>query len=645
MMRSLFAGVSGIRNHQTWLDIIGNNIANVNTIGYKSSRATFAEALAQTLRFATGPHGTFGGTNPMQVGLGLRLMSVDTQFQQGAFETTGNYTDLAIQGSGLFVVSDGTQKYFTRSGAFTIDADGYLTAQGGTLRVQGYMANQLGSIANNMAPTDIQIPFGMKAPAQATENISFFCNLDAESTESTASLTSAGTTGVTAVSGEAVNGAGGTHTITITGANATQGSGMGGNSTGGAMTADMELGADLGVTDVSNFQITVDGGAAVTIAGLTLTGTNPSTVQDLINAINAQVTGVTASLDASGEIKLTRDWYGSGTSVSLSGDIADQVFNFGGAWSYTDGLASTLQAADVFTPSTGGSSVTTNLQIEADENTGLMTNITGLGSGGVTIYAPPSTSSPPGGLAAGTLVVETEDTNHATSIVTYDSLGAEHVITFTFTKTAELNVWTWEASVDEPAQVIGGNTGTITFNEDGSLQAFNYDNGALAFSFNPNNGAESAVNVRLDAGTVGGVDGITQFASPTTTIAQTQDGYAMGDLVNIYIDQNGTIVGAFSNDQNITLAQIVLADFHNPQGLLKEGGNLYRISANSGDPVYGQAQTDFNSTVNSGYVEMSNVELAKEFADMIIAQRGFQASARVITTADQLLAEVVGLKR
>jgi len=143
MMRSLFAGVSGIRNHQTWLDIIGNNISNVNTVGYKSSRATFAEALAQTLRSATGPHDDFGGTNPMQVGLGLKLMSVDTQFQQGAFETTGNYTDLAIQGKGFFIVSDGSQMFFTRSGAFNLDADGFLTAQGGSLRVQGYMANQM----------------------------------------------------------------------------------------------------------------------------------------------------------------------------------------------------------------------------------------------------------------------------------------------------------------------------------------------------------------------------------------------------------------------------------------------------------------------------------------------------------------------
>lgn len=641
MMRSLFAGVSGIRNHQSWLDVIGNNIANVNTIGFKSSRATFAEALAQTLQPATGPHDNFGGTNPMQIGLGLKLMSVDTQFQQGAFESTGNYTDLAIEGDGLFVVSDGNQRFFTRSGAFNIDADGYLTAQGGSLRVQGYMANQLGIVANNMAPGDIQIPFGMKAPASATSEISLYCNLDAEATESTATLVNAGTTGVTSVSGEAVNGAGGTHTITITGNNATQGSGLGANSTGNPLTGTETLGPDLGVTDFSDFEITVDGGTAVAITGLTAT----NTVEDLINAINAQVSGVTASLDASGEVLITRDWYGNGTSIALSGDIADQVFDFAGAWTYTDGLASTLQATDVFTPSYGGSAITTLLQLKADDNTGLITGIEDLGGGGVTVYAAPSTTNPPGGLAAGTLTIDTEDTTHATSIVTYDSLGAQHVVTLTFTKTATPNDWIWEAEVEGPGQVISGNTGTVTFNDDGSLDSFNYDSGVLAFSFNPNNGANPVVSIDINPGTIDGVDGITQFASPTTTIVQTQNGYGMGDLANIFIDENGTIIGSFTNDQNITLAQIVLGNFHNPQGLLKEGSNLYRISANSGDPIYGLPQVDFGASVNSGYVEMSNVELSKEFADMIIAQRGFQASARVITTADLLLEEVVRLKR
>jgi flagellar hook protein FlgE len=638
MMRSLLAGVSGIQNHQSWLDIIGNNIANVNTIGFKMSRASFAEILTQTVKSATAPHGSYGGTNPMQIGLGMKLMSIDTQFQQGTFEATGNYTDLAIQGDGFFVLSDGDQKYFTRSGAFNIDANGYLIAQGGSMRVQGYMANQLGQIANNLAPGDIKIPFGMKAPAKATTELSLYCNLDAEATDSTATLLNAGDTGVTMVSGEAINGAGGTHTVTITGNNATQGSGTGQAAAGTLQLSDSL--SDAGVTTFDDFQVTVDGGVPVSITGLDAN----DTIQDLINAINAQVSGVTASFDdANGQVVLTRDYYGAGTSISMSGDIFDQIFDGGaggGAWStnWTDGTNSDLVAVDSFVPSNGGSAIETTLTLQADENTGLVTNITDLGGGGVTIFAAD-------GLAAGTLVVDTEDTSHTTSIVTYDSLGGEHVLDITFTKTATPNLWLWEVGIEEPAQAISGGTGTVSFNNDGSLQAFNYDGGVLSFSYNPNNGAAPVVSIDLKPGTVGGVDGITQFASPTTTIVQNQDGYGMGDLTSIFIDENGTIMGSFSNDQTLTLAQIVLANFNNPQGLHKEGGNLYRASANTGDAIYGLPQTNLGSTIYSGYVEMSNVDLSKQFADMIVAQRGFQASARVITTSDMLLEEVVRLKR
>lgn len=646
MMRSLFAAVSGIQNHQTWMDVIGNNIANVNTVGFKGSRATFAEMLAQTLHPATGPTGNYGGTNPIQVGLGMRLMTVDTLFNQGTFESTGNYTDLAIQGSGLFVVSDGSQRFFTRSGAFSIDADGYLTAQGGTMRVQGYMANQSGAIANNLVPGDIQIPFGMKAPASATTELALYCNLDAEATDSTATLVNAGTTGVSTVSGEALDGAGGTHTVTIVGSNATQGVGTGTNAGGLVLDVTTSLGdVALGITNFDDFEITVDGGAAVPITGLSAT----SNIGNLIDAINAQASGVEASL-VGGEIQITRDWYGSATSITMSGDIFDRVLDNGsggGAWSanWVDGLASTLVATDSFVPSYGGAAIVTNLTLEADETTGLITNITDLGGGGITVYAAPSTISPPGGLDAGTLVIDTDDTTHTTSIITYDSLGDEHALNITFTKTATDNMWNWEGNVDEPAQTISGNTGMVTFNNDGTLESFNFDGGVLSFSFNPNNGAAPVVSIDLNAGTVGGVDGMTQFSGPTTTIVQNQNGYGMGDLIDITIDENGTILGAFSNDQILTLAQIVLADFHNVQGLLKEGNNLYRVSANSGDAIYGLSQSNLDSSIHSGYVEMSNVDLSKQFADMIIAQRGFQASARTITTADRMLDEVLRMKR
>jgi len=638
MMRSLFAGVSGIQNHQSWLDVIGDNIANVNTIGFKGSRATFADMLSQTLSSATAPHGTYGGTNAIQVGLGMKLSSVDIQFQQGTFESTGNFTDLAIQGNGFFVLSDGSQKYFSRSGAFNIDADGYLTAQGGSLRVQGYMADQLGTLANNLAPSDIQVPFGMKAPASATTKMGLYCNLDAEATDSTATLINAGTTGITTVSGEAMNGAGGTYTLEITGSNATQGSGVTANGLSLTGTETLE---SLGVDEVDNLTITVDGGIPKTLEGLS-TG---MTVTQLVQAITDQVSGVTASLNGSGEIVLTRDYHGSSQTIDVTESpagtgtsIVDTLF---AGYSYTAGSDSSL-ALDAtnsgFVPNGSTTSLPLNVTFDTDENTGLVTGINGVGGGGISIFAA-------NGLDAGTLMLDTEDTTHTTSIVTYDSLGGEHVVDITFTKTATPNVWDWEIGVEEPAQIISGNTGQVTFDDSGALKSFTYDNGVLSFSFNPNNGAAPVVSIELDGGTIGGVDGITQFASPTTTIVQEQNGYGMGELTDVFIDENGTVIGSFSNDQSLTLAQIVLADFNNAQGLTKEGGNLYRVSSNTGDPIYGLPLSNFGSTIYSGYVEKSNVDLAKQFADMIVAERGFQACSRVITVADRLLEEVTRLKR
>ncbi|MDZ7262637.1 MAG: flagellar hook-basal body complex protein, partial [candidate division KSB1 bacterium] len=179
MMRSLYAGVSGLRNHQVRMDVIGNNIANVNTIGFKAGRVTFKEALSQTLAGASRPSGDLGGTNPMQVGLGMSIGSIDTLFVQGSLESTGQMTDLAIQGDGFFIVSDGKQRYYTRVGAFGFGADGRLVYTANGLAVQGRMADANGVIATGATIGDIVLPFGQKAPAKATTSVDFSGNLDA----------------------------------------------------------------------------------------------------------------------------------------------------------------------------------------------------------------------------------------------------------------------------------------------------------------------------------------------------------------------------------------------------------------------------------------------------------------------------------
>ena len=173
MWRSLYSGISGLRNHQASMDVIGNNIANVNTTAFKSSRMTFADAMSQTISYGKGPSGDMGGKDPMQIGIGMKVASIDTNFNQGVMQTTNMTTDLALEGEGFFVASDGRSNSYTRAGAFQIDADGNLLSQGGGLFIQGKAALTDGSSPSGGTIGNIKIPFGQKSPANATSE---YCN-------------------------------------------------------------------------------------------------------------------------------------------------------------------------------------------------------------------------------------------------------------------------------------------------------------------------------------------------------------------------------------------------------------------------------------------------------------------------------------
>ncbi len=186
MMRSLYAGVSGLQNHQTRMDVIGNNISNVNTIGFKKGRVNFQDMLSQTMSGAARPTEDLGGVNPKQVGLGMTVASIDTIHTQGSLQTTGVMTDVAIQGNGFFVMKNGDKEFFTRAGAFGIDETGLLVNPANGLKVQGWMAQQVEgtTILNTAADVgDITIPVGGKDPASATSEVSLACNLDKRTTE------------------------------------------------------------------------------------------------------------------------------------------------------------------------------------------------------------------------------------------------------------------------------------------------------------------------------------------------------------------------------------------------------------------------------------------------------------------------------
>ncbi len=223
----------------------------------------------------------------------------------------------------------------------------------------------------------------------------------------------------------------------------------------------------------------------------------------------------------------------------------------------------------------------------------------------------------------------------------FDSQGNPITLEMTFTNT-EPNKWTWSMS-SATGTINAGQTGTIEFNPDGTLKQFAYDGGATNFQMTTGLGT-SDLAIDLNIGTPNMQSGVTQNYSSTSEVRnKSQDGWAAGTVSSWEIDKNGYVNAKFSNNKMLVLGQVMMAEFNNPAGLVKCGDSMYDISGNSGSPVI--VASGGTSNINVGALEGSNVDLPEEFTKMIVAQRGFQSNARVITTSDEILNEVVNLKR
>jgi flagellar hook protein FlgE len=411
MMRSMFSAISGLKNHQTFMDVVGNNIANVNTTGFKQSRVTFQDILSQTLRPASGPQNGRGGVNPEQVGLGVVLGGVETVQSQGTLQSTGKVTDMAIQGDGYFVVSDGRQSFYTRDGAFDLGVDGTLLNPASGLKVMGWQANPVtGVVDTTLPPTSINIPVGAGMTGKASTSLTTAGNLDAN----------------TAASG----------------------------------------------------------------------------------------------------------------SVPLSATV-------------------------------------------------------------------------------------------------YDSLGNSHQLTITFAKPSPTaNSWTYTVA-DSTGQPVTSSGNTLAFTPEGK-----YDttaNTPSTLTLNVTNGATTPETFTLD------LSQLTQLSSASNLTSNT-DGASAGSLTTFAVGSSGEITGVYSNGYKQPLGQIAMASFQNPSGLMKAGGNLFSTSPNSGNASIGTPDSNGRGQIATGFLEGSNVDLAQQFTNMIMAERGFQANSRVITTSDEILQDLVNIK-
>jgi len=698
MMQSLNSGISGLSSLQSEMNVIGNNISNVSTTGYKASRITFQDALSQTLNGATAPGAMatgLGGTNPLQMGLGVGIGSIDTQFGQGNLQTTGNTTDLAIQGSAFFVVANGPDKSFTRDGSFSLDANGHLVMPGSGLILQGYNADGNGVIPSTAVATDLTIPYNTQAPAKATTEVDFSRNLNSNSAADGTVTTSGkflaptdGTMALTSLSNaqgqplliqatdnltfSALNvGTGKTVTASFpvvagttlnqlaaslqTFLSTTAGS-AGTAVTVNAATGQLQIQA--GATAISQFQVS------------TVRPTSDSLVANAFSYPSTIPSGTTQSSEAFLRPAVATDLMSNvvdsnGASLGLAtGDTIGISGSVGGAATTQGTLAytaGTTRMGDLLTaiqnqfklPQTDGTlennpTVSLNAPGAAnniDEGAIVVRGLPGTAFAltNLSIQATdpnPAASAAPANFNANTAFTPTQKATDAgsvtTSITAYDANGAPHNISVTFTKSQVTDQWYWKAAVAGTEQIDSGGSGKLTFGADGTVSSFTFDDNSGKLTIDPKDGAVPMA-IDLNPGSSGQFTGLTQFDAASTAAATNQDGHTMGSLQSISIGTDGIITGQFSNGVTQSLAQVEVADFTNPEGLTKESDSVYGQSPNSGEPVYGRPGSQSTSTIASGSLEGSNVDLAAQLTEMITTQQAYSANAKVITTSSQML--------
>ncbi len=670
MMRSLFSGVAGLKTHQTRMDVIGNNIANVNTTAYKAQNMVFSDLLYQQTQAATGANASTGrgGTNPRQIGLGAKTAAISTAItRQGSAQSTNNPFDIMITGESFFVVNNGTQNFFTRDGSFTIDGAGNLVMASTGFKVMGWQVDpETGDIRPDVVSA-LQV--------MNKDNLT----VGAEST------TRAYASGILDKNDTNVNSPGGR-----------------------VMT--LHFYDNLGYDYTAKFSIHSTG--AEGRYRIKLDDIVDADSVSLVKKYNLNNIEQIASFGNNQPPKEVSAVYTMNSNASYDAAKNAYTVNFANSeilTGYEDHALFKVAGDNVkmVTTLTTGSTVAANTDITMEGKVTL--NKSQLqGKPYNLIYendkwytkddkGNPVEITDEAGWKSALQGIEGMDT------VTIPAGGVETQgsdVTITFQQTFKTNqesTWTGtafattlkntEANQDEILErvynltqgtdgktfsinyVAPGGTAQITSSEDngGFELVYDVDNG----TFVSINGADSAtLSFQGAASTLTG-DSVSlthfsnidiDFTSTTmlnngkvTTIgadpgagdeANTGIGRKYGELIGIEVGQDGKITASYDNGISKLLGQIAVANFANAAGLSKAGNNLYSATMNSGEfDGVGSDITADGGTMESGVLEMSNVDLSSEFTEMITTQRGFQANSRIITTSDSLLEELVNLKR
>lgn len=695
-VRSMYAGVSGLKNFQQQLDVIGNNIANSQTPGYKASRVTFQDLLSQTMTSATGGvEGGRGGTNPQQIGLGSTIGSIDTDATQGSILVTGRITDLAIQGEGFFSVTDGDGTYYTRAGAFSIDENGYFVSNTSGMKARGYNA-----VAGNLEalPGVLQVPVGIVIEATPTTSVDMVGNLDAGSeqigsihetgsfwaVEETADDNDleglyangnldnqiSGLANLTSTVTVTVDDGGGPNTYTYTYTTSANPATAGRFNSLADLAAAMENDFGGGGTgDFASVSLNADGALefldCATLGTTVAVSSNNTSLNAALLTLNEPV-----SVPLNGDLISDEFSHRAEETDLLSNLRNDQGTDLGLATGNTVNIAGTIGGvtpiASTWTIPAGATLADYANQIQTEFGiTNQADNVKMNALGKMQIYADGGSDYALSNLdisisgntefndifdgTTGNWAKTRDATdNHTMSFIAYDSVGTAHTVTWKLNIRDEAggsNQWVWDVSsvttATGVADSIPNNSGVVSFASTGALQSFS----PTTIIVDPAGSVGDNMEIVLNPGTALSTDGLVCFDSESSARLVNGDGYTAGELEGISINEAGLITGNFTNGQNQALGQLALALFDNPAGLRKAGDNTYIETLNSGAATEGVAGAAGRGVIIPSALEGSNVDLAAEFVNMITAQRGYQTNARVVTASDKMLQELVGLVR
>ncbi|MCG8406216.1 MAG: flagellar hook-basal body complex protein [Phycisphaerales bacterium] len=560
---ALFTGLSGLNASQFRLDIIGDNIANINTTGFKGSRTLFQTQFARTLTAGTKPGDSQGGTNPAQIGLGASVGAIQRTFTPGSVETTGVPSDLAIEGDGFFVLrTPENESVYSRDGAFTLSADNRLISADGFF-VQGFSVNSDFELIPG-AVGDVSIPVGILTTARATTEADLEGTLDS------------------------------------TGEVATQGT-------------------------ILQSQILYNAATGVQLTDITGPGTALTNIRD--------VAGVGPALFANGDV-ITID------GVKRGGrDIPNEQFIVGTTGTTVADFLTWFDEVSGIDTSAGvagnpGTAMTVDGRLEFRGNAGTEN----------TLSIQPGTLISSGATQVPFTFTETQAANGEsahTTFILFDSLGTPITVDLTMVleaRTTAQSSWRFYANSADDSDVefvIG--TGTLIFDANGQFVEAP-QNGVVINRVGT--GANDPLPVEFDFSRLSGLN-----VSDSALVMSFQNGFATGTLIDYNIGQDGIITGTFTNGLNQTIGQIGMATFANPEGLLARSNNVYFVGPNSGEARITAPLVLGAGKITAGALELSNVDLSREFIKLITSSTAFSAASRVISTSDQLLQELLLVAR